>query len=64
MKQAEGFRNYAFLDDRPFAARFFLAQLNQWRSQSRCSETRFSTSFQGLEPHMFVKNRERLSVCA
>ncbi|MEG4112513.1 MULTISPECIES: hypothetical protein [unclassified Microcoleus] len=64
MKQAEGLRNYVLLDDRPFAGRFFLAQLNQWRSPSRRSETRFSTYFQGLEPNMFVKNRERLSVCA
>ncbi|MEG4067105.1 hypothetical protein QUA42_07070 [Microcoleus sp. Pol11C2] len=64
MKQAEGFRNYAFLDDRPFAGRFFLAQLNQWRSPSRRSKTGLSNSIQRLQGNIFAKNPERLSVCA
>ncbi|WP_333360463.1 hypothetical protein [Microcoleus sp. N3A4] len=63
MKQTEGFRNYAFVGDRPFAGRFFLAQLMQWRSHSRRSETGFSNSVRRLQPNICVKNLERLSVC-
>ncbi|MEG4109825.1 hypothetical protein [Microcoleus sp. S13_C5] len=64
MKQAEGLRNYAFLDDRPFVGRFFLALLKHSRSPSRRSETGLSNSIQGLQGNFFAKNRERLSVCA
>ncbi|AFZ10173.1 hypothetical protein Osc7112_5979 [Oscillatoria nigro-viridis PCC 7112] len=63
MKQAEGLRNYAFLDDRPFAGRFFLAQLKHSRSPSRRSETALSNSIQRLQGNIFAKNPERLSVC-
>ncbi|MEG4809512.1 hypothetical protein QUA82_18040 [Microcoleus sp. F8-D3] len=63
MKQAEGLKNNAFLDDRPFAGRFFLAQLKQWRSPSRPSETALSNSIQGLQGNIFAKNPESLSVC-
>ncbi|MEG4502144.1 hypothetical protein QUA81_01220 [Microcoleus sp. F6_B4] len=63
MKQAEAFRNYALLDDRPFAGRFFLAQLKNSRSPSLPSETRLSNSIQRLQGNIFAKNPERLSVC-
>ncbi|MEP6488654.1 hypothetical protein NDI43_12740 [Microcoleus vaginatus GB2-A3] len=64
MKQAEGFKNYALLDDRPFAGRFFLGQLKVSRSPSQRSETGLSNSIQRLQGNIFAKNRERLSVCA
>ncbi|MEG5171544.1 hypothetical protein [Microcoleus sp. B3-D7] len=63
MKQAEGLRNYALLDDRPFGGRFFLGQLKLSRSHSRRSETGLSNSIQGLQGSFFAKNPERLSVC-
>ncbi|MEG4030110.1 MULTISPECIES: hypothetical protein [unclassified Microcoleus] len=57
-------RNYEFLDDRPFAGRFFLAQLKHSRSPSRRSETGLSNSIQRLQGNIFAKNPERLSICA
>ncbi|MEG4169387.1 MULTISPECIES: hypothetical protein [unclassified Microcoleus] len=57
-------RNYAFLDDRPFGGRFFLAKLKQSRSPSRRSETGLSNSIQGLQRNIFAKNPQRLSVYA
>ncbi|MEG4326182.1 MULTISPECIES: hypothetical protein [unclassified Microcoleus] len=47
MKQAEGLRHYTFLDDRPFADRFFLAQLKQSRSPFDAQKPSFLTLFKG-----------------
>ncbi|MEG4531688.1 hypothetical protein [Microcoleus sp. D2_18a_D3] len=57
MKQAEGFRNYAFLDDRPFAGRFFLAQLKQSRSPSDAQKPRCLTLFKGCNEIFSQKTR-------
>ncbi|MEG4088762.1 hypothetical protein QUB75_02320 [Microcoleus sp. K1-B6] len=57
MKQAEGLRHYALLDDRPFAGRFFLAQLKHSRSPSDPQKPGCLTLFKGCNKIFSHKTR-------